>query len=188
MSNQKQEYFLSLLEPVKDRLWRYVRSMLRHREDTEDVYGETILAAYERIDSLKQESSFLFFLFGIARRIVLQRRRKIKLFDQFLRMQNRPQSGHYVKTQTNQNPEANLDAEILYRTLEKLNIKEREAIVMFEISGFSLAEIQELQGDSLSAVKSRLARGRQKLVKLMQEHPSSVTKKPLNEYPEMLTV
>jgi RNA polymerase sigma-70 factor (ECF subfamily) len=177
----KQEHFLQLLEPAKDRLWRYVKSMLRHREDTEDVYGETILTAFEKLDSLKDESAFLFFLFGIARRIVLQRQRRTRLFDAFTR--NRK-----PETQITQPTEAGLDLEFLYKALEKLNIKEREAIVMFEISGFSLAEIKELQKDSLSAVKSRLSRGREKLKKILVDQPVKVQDKPVKEFPEMLTI
>ena len=134
----KQDLFLDLLEPVKDRLWRYVKSMLRHREDTEDVFGETILIAYERLETLKDDSAFLFFLFGIARRIVLQKQRKIRLFDAFTRIRK-------PETQTNQDIDSTLDCEILYKALDRLNVREKEAIVMFEISGFSLAEIQELQ-------------------------------------------
>jgi RNA polymerase sigma-70 factor (ECF subfamily) len=177
----KQEHFLQLLEPAKDRLWRYVKSMLRQREDTEDVYGETVLAAFEKLDSLKDESAFLYFLFGIARRIVLQRQRKVRLFDSFTKNRN-------PETQTTPNPGASLDLEILYKALDKLNTKEREAIVMFEISGFSLAEIQELQKDSLSAVKSRLSRGREKLKKIMAEHPGISHPNTVKTLPEMLTI
>jgi hypothetical protein len=41
----------------------------------------------------------------------------------------------------------------------------REAIVLFELDGFTLEEIAEVQRASLSAIKSRLARSREKLAR-----------------------
>lgn len=57
----------------------------------------------------------------------------------------------------------------LYNALDQLPLKQKEAIVLFEISGLSLAEIQQIQGDSLSAVKSRIARARESLKKILEE-------------------
>ena len=49
------------------------------------------------------------------------------------------------------------------RALATLAPPEREAIVLFELEGFSLDEIAALQRSSLSAVKSRLVRARGRL-------------------------
>ncbi|MGZ5242910.1 MAG: RNA polymerase sigma factor [Bacteroidia bacterium] len=165
---RKQQHFIQLLEPVKDRLWRYVKNMLRHKENSEDVYNQALLVGYEKFDSLKSEEAFLFFLIGIARRIVWQHERKERLFSIFVKQQSFTENADHSV-----NPEAAFDLEILYKLLDKLNHKEREAIVMFEISGFSIKEIQELQNDSLSAVKSRLSRAREKLKNAMSENEST---------------
>ncbi|RYD69286.1 MAG: RNA polymerase sigma factor [Sphingobacteriales bacterium] len=161
--NRKQQHFIHLLEPVKDQLWRYVKNMLRHKENAEDVYNQTILIAFEKLENLKNEAAFLYFLFGITRRIVRQHERKQRLFEVFSRKHT------YVEADTSVNAEAAFDLEILYKLLDKLSLKEREAIVMFEISGFSIKEIQELQNDSHSAVKSRLSRAREKLKTAMSD-------------------
>jgi RNA polymerase sigma-70 factor (ECF subfamily) len=47
--------------------------------------------------------------------------------------------------------------------LAKLPSRQREALVLFELSGFSLDEIRQLQGGTLSGVKSRMKRGREQL-------------------------
>ena len=47
--------------------------------------------------------------------------------------------------------------------LATLSAPQREAIVMFELQGYSLEEIAEIQHASLSSVKSRLMRGRDRL-------------------------
>jgi RNA polymerase sigma-70 factor (ECF subfamily) len=53
--------------------------------------------------------------------------------------------------------------------LGKLPDKQKEAIILFEISGFKIAEIAEMQGATESAVKSQLKRGREKLTNILVE-------------------
>ena len=76
--------------------------------------------------------------------------------------------------------EVNDTRNLLSIALAKLSDKERIAILLFEIEGFSIEEISELQGErSQSAVKSRLSRTRSKLkdiiVKLETEFEKSRT-------------
>jgi RNA polymerase sigma-70 factor (ECF subfamily) len=59
---------------------------------------------------------------------------------------------------------------LLYEALQKLPEEQREAIILFEISGFSLKEVQQIQGAGLSAVKSRIVRGKKKLARLLNDH------------------
>lgn len=159
---EKQKLFMALFDPVNERLSRYIQSVLWNAEDAKDIMGETVLTAYQNLDKLKNKEVFLYFLFGIASRIIKQRERKRKLWQIFSANQSATQQQNIPA-----NPEAKLDMESFYKALQKLNLKEREAIVMFEISGLSLKEIQEVQEDSLSAVKMRLSRAREKLAKIM---------------------
>jgi RNA polymerase sigma-70 factor (ECF subfamily) len=55
----------------------------------------------------------------------------------------------------------------LHVALAQLVDEQREAIILFEISGFSIKEIVEIQASSESAVKQRLKRGREKLVEIL---------------------
>lgn len=53
---------------------------------------------------------------------------------------------------------------ILYQALATLPLKQRAALLLFEVGGFSIKEIATIQkAKSLSTVKSRLSRARQKL-------------------------
>ena len=51
----------------------------------------------------------------------------------------------------------------LHQALALLPDAQREAVILFEISGFNLKEVAEIQEASLSAVKQRLKRGRERL-------------------------
>ena len=68
-----------------------------------------------------------------------------------------------------------MDREWLYKALSRLPEQQREAILLFEISGFSIKEIAVLQESSESAIKQRLSRGRQQLLEQLQAFNLSIT-------------
>jgi len=61
------------------------------------------------------------------------------------------------------------DITLLYTVLNKLPSMQKEALILYELQGFSLKEIRELQGGSISSVKMRLVRGRTLLKKLLRD-------------------
>lgn len=73
-------------------------------------------------------------------------------------------------------PPADGEALDLLNALATLSRREREALLLFEVGGFSVDEVRHLQGDrSASAVKSRLARARGRLrERLADPEPLSI--------------
>jgi len=178
------ERFMALLKPYHDRLARFARAMTRSREEAEDLVGDTLLAALEHFEQLRHEEAFLSWLFSIASRLQQRRRIKARIFDSLtFRFGSRFDDEHAAEQgaepeppeRGGMSPETFVDVHLLYEALERLPAKQREAFVMFEISGLSLAEIQHIQGDSLSAVKMRLVRARERLQELLgieEEQPT----------------
>ena len=160
-----QARFLALLEPNHDRLVRFARGMTKSSEDARDLASDTIEQAYKNFHLLRSDEAFLSWIFTIARRLQSRRRLRSKIFEPFEMLR------HDRTSQTHAAPDVHTDAELLYDALEQLPQKYREAFVLFEISGLSLKELQELQGGSLSAVKMRLARAREQLRALLGERP-----------------
>ena len=159
---------MSLLEPVYDRLTRYVRAMTPDREEARDILGETVLAAYESFERVDSPDSFVFYLFTVARRIHWKWRWKRQFFI--------PIGNHHNDLEcTGAAPDALADVGHLRSALQKLPFKQREAVALFEISGFSLLEIREIQGGTLSGVKARLARGRRRLATLLADSELSAS-------------
>jgi RNA polymerase sigma-70 factor (ECF subfamily) len=137
--------------------------MVKDEEMAKDLQSDVILAAYENFDSLRKPESFKYFLFGIARNIFRKRLSRNKIRERFdiLNRQHQYDAGSELET--------NVDIGLLYEKMDLLPTKQKEALILFEISGFALKEIQEIQGDSLSAVKLRLSRGREKLKELLSD-------------------
>jgi RNA polymerase sigma-70 factor (ECF subfamily) len=172
---QKQERFLALLQPHHDNLARFARAMCKTDEEARDVVSDTIEQAFRNLHKLKHNEAFLSWIFTIASRIEKRRRWRERLFERFDPTVH--DSDDCTALHTDSNAEAVFDTKLLYDALQRLPFKQREAFTLFEISGFSLQEIQELQGDSLSAVKMRLLRARETLRSLLGEadHPNRAT-------------
>lgn len=151
------EYYLK----YNDSLTKFVKAMTRNSSDTKDIISETVLLALENFHKLKNKQTFLSYVFTIAKRIYIKRKWKRKIFSYI------EESENYEYTSNSQSPEIDTDIKFLYDALAKLPEKMRESIVLFEISGFSLNEIQEIQGGTLSGVKSRIKRGREKLKEIL---------------------
>jgi RNA polymerase sigma-70 factor (ECF subfamily) len=162
----KQREFLALLMPVLPKLSRFCQAMCRNKhgldsDRAKDLVSETILKAYEHFDKIREPNAFLSYLFTIATRTNrLERVRSAKW---------QPISELEIEAFADERnaPDANADVAHLYGALAKLPKKQREAIVMSEITGLKLEEVASIQASSLSAVKSRVSRGRKKLAKLL---------------------
>lgn len=158
---RQQERFLSLLEPRLEDLSRFCLAMTRDPEAGKDLMSDVILAAWERFDGLRDDKAFLSFLFTIARRTYHRRRRREMLFGKY--------DEEAAKNVADNNSPVWIGADVraLYKALEELPEAQREAVVLFEITGLSLKEVAEVQHASLSAVKSRITRGRERLAVLL---------------------
>lgn len=162
----KQEIFLELYEQCRESLVRYARSIARNNEDTKDLIQETTLIAYERFESLKNHKAFTSFLFTIASRINKRKNWRKKLFFKF----STPEEENSIYdnlVEPNSNTDSNHDIEALHIALSMLPDKQREAVVLHEIIGLSMEEITEIQGGSISGVKSRVQRGRKELERIL---------------------
>ncbi|MFC2130096.1 RNA polymerase sigma factor [Bacteroidota bacterium] len=162
--SDRQKEFLKYFEPARESLSRFARAMCKNNEDSKDLIADTILAAYENFGKIKNKQAFLSYLFTTASRIYkrkIWRNRIFGLFDETKaeNLENKDSSA-----------EVKFDILVLNEALEKLPQKQKEAIAFFELSGLTLEEIRKIQGGTISGVKSRLKRGRQKLIELLKDN------------------
>jgi RNA polymerase sigma-70 factor (ECF subfamily) len=163
MIETKKEHFMRLYEPVHERFERFCKARSYGEVDFKDLMHDTLIVAFEKLDQLKVEGTFLHFLFGICIRILANQRKKKRpeYYDDWDKYKHLKSSETTIEQQ--------LEIENLYKQLGQLEATTRECIILFEISGFSIREIMEIQNLGESAVKQRLSRGRKQLVELMKE-------------------
>ncbi len=153
--------FTRLLAPVQDKLLRFAYTLTRNRDDAQDITAEAVLLGYEQFHTLRDEALFKTWMFTIAQRVFYRALRRSKRFI--------PLADSDEQTSSMPLPERSAEVSLLYAALDRLPREQRETVVLFEIVGLSLEEIQAVQGGSLSGVKSRLVRGREKLKHLLGE-------------------
>lgn len=155
------EDFIALLGPHYNSAAQYCRALFQGTKNAEDGLQDAIVAAMENFGALKEEEKFRPWFFTIITRTFYaaknQEVKKEKLFA-VLTEKNSEFPAVY------QDGLLSSKEAVLLEALHTLAEKERAAILLFELGGFSLTEIQGIQGEkSLSAVKSRLSRTREKL-------------------------
>lgn len=159
--SSKQEAFMLLYNESHVRLSRYVQSVVYSKSDVKDIISETVLRVYERFENIEKKESFIYYLFKTASRLITELHKKQNRYieiDEDVIMQ---------LPDNNIETAQSMEVKDLYQALSRLPLRVREAIVLFEIEGFSQEEICNIQGGSLSGVKSRINRGRDSLKKIL---------------------
>lgn len=158
----KEKRFLELLDPIYKSLEKYALSVSRNSADAEDIVSETVLHAFSGFDRLKDSQSFLSYLFTIASRVKFQIFRKNKKFDII------PVDDFYKYESNEINPETLADISILRIAIDKLGEKDKEILILKEISGLTMKEISSALGISIPNIKIRLFRSKKTLEKLLK--------------------
>ena len=173
MKREKQNKFIALYEPVHTRFEHFCRARVYGAMGYEDLMNDTLLIAFQKIDTLKSDKAFLSFLFSISIRILSNQHKK-KKEDSINNITN--DNLQDVNAVTEQRAEIYF----LYQALDQLPEVQKEAIILFEISGFSIKEIMVLQDSSESAIKQRLKRGREKLAEILS-YESNIVKEEVSD-------
>jgi len=152
--------FDALVHQHSARVFRLALRMLGHRQDAEDVQQETFLRAYRKLHSFRGEAAFSTWLYSIASRLCLSRRRA-----------RRPEEPVNMDVaDLCEDPQARLAARELagrvQRALAALAPSDRLLIVLKHIEELSHEEIAQVLGCSPESSRSRLLRAK----RLFRQH------------------
>ena len=151
-----------LLGQHQQRVFGFGFTMCGDWEDAKDVAQETLMAMARTIGSFRGASSLTTWLYTVARSFCIKKRRRTKgapTHHEPLDQATLERVGEAAPT-----PEHMLlgreAREIVAAALERLDPDSREVVVLRDIEGLSAAEVAEITGASVPAVKSRLHRAR----------------------------
>ncbi len=149
--------FDELIERWHARLWRYARRITGSDQAADDVAQDVWLRVLRGIGRLRDGSKLRPWLFGIARRVLMDR----------LRERYAAPSDSPIDVADLAAPEPTAlapgDIEVMEREIERLPVIDREVVVLFYLDELSLAEIAGIAGVPVGTVKSRLHRARRML-------------------------
>ncbi len=140
--------FVELMESQKGTMYKVARSYLRNDADAADAMSETVLACFEKLDSLRQPQYFRTWAVRILIRkcqdILRQRGRSVPLEE--AAEVGRPDPGHGR-------------VEFL-ALLDSLDEKYRTVLLLYYGEGFTVREIAQAMDLKEETVKTRLKRAR----------------------------
>ena len=154
---------MELLEPFHAQALATARRLSRSVDDGDDLYQETLHRAFEKLPTLRDPERFRSWFFTVLLSVHRSRARRA-LWKRFFSWEEAHERGFDPGGADGRKAEDQRQGSArAAQALGSLAAAEREALVLFELEGFSLEEIAGLEGASLSAIKSRLARGRKRL-------------------------
>jgi RNA polymerase sigma-70 factor (ECF subfamily) len=153
--------------------FRLAYSVLRNREDAEEVAQEAFVKAYRKFQSLRDRARFRAWLARITWRLALDRRRSA------LRRERREQAvAEPPPAPTVEDLAASSEfRERLERAIAELPEKLRMVLVLAAIEGRDLREVAALLGLPEGTVKSRLFLARKNLAEKLQWAANRITKR-----------
>jgi RNA polymerase sigma-70 factor (ECF subfamily) len=155
--------FDKLIVKYRERLFGVVYNLTSNREDAADLTQDAFIKAFQSINRFQGQSSFFTWLYRIAVNTTLTHLRKHR-HRTFFSLENlqEDQVSAQIIAQLSDKKGADRDVQLrelqekLNEAMQKLSIKHRTVITLFEIDGLSHAEIAEITECSEGTVRSRL--------------------------------
>lgn len=168
-----QDAFGQLVVDHQNKVYTLCVHMVTDREEAADLAQEAFLKAWRNLSSFHGESSFATWMHRLATNVCLD----------YLRKQARRQNistavslddedaNWSEPADHSQDPQAHLEQEerkrALARALAELPEHHRRMLLMREVSGMSYQEIADALDVDLGTIKSRIARARERLRKIL---------------------
>jgi RNA polymerase sigma-70 factor, ECF subfamily len=170
------EAFKELVTRYGPRIFRLAQNITRNREDAEEVSQDSFTRAFMRMDTFRGDSRFYTWLVRIAINqslMKLRTRRSREL--QFEAPASNEVTPFFAEVpDKSPTPEQRYSQEelhcILASAMGELPLTFKEVLRLREVEERSTGETARILGLSISAVKSRALRGRQKLRQILTRH------------------
>ena len=153
-----------LLERHQGAVYRFGMKMCGESEDAKDVLQETLFAAARTLPDFRGASSVTTWLYTIARSFCLKKRRTSKFAPERIESLEAQAEASFEIPDARRTPEEDAAARqlrgVLDAAIAELDPMYREVLILRDVEGLAAAEVAEVLGISVEAVKSRLHRAR----------------------------
>lgn len=151
--------FESLVRRYQSDVFRFCLHLVSDRSLAEDVTQDTFIRAYRFLKRYRGDSRFSTWLFSIARNCVQ---------DEFRRAGRRARLVQKMEVHSETEPAADRTSRPeVTEALATLPRELLEPVVMIDVFGFSYREVSTITGVAEGTIKSRVHRGRERLVALL---------------------
>ena len=162
--------FGDIVLKYQDKIYNLCRHMLGNEHDAEDAAQDAFLKAYQALPKFQPKASLYTWLYRIAANTCIDYKRKPVWESLFGGTEEGDRLVH-DRASNDPTPEKLYQSKqigrVLQESLGKLSSKLRVIIILKEIEELSYEKIAEVLDLSMGTVKSRIARAREELYKIM---------------------
>ena len=150
------EAFITYVEQEQEALRSFLFALCcGNKDEADDLAQDTLVKAYLSSAGYQDKGKFRSWLFKIAHNTFLNHKASQRPMESI--------DDERMKALPSGSGEGVSSFEDLYLALATLPPKERSAITLFYLTGYSIKEIAQITDTSDDAVKKQLSRGRDKL-------------------------
>ncbi|HEX8334034.1 MAG TPA: RNA polymerase sigma factor [Segetibacter sp.] len=150
-----QESFLSFIEPLQERLFRFALKFFRNREEAKDLVQDAIVKLWQKREHLEKAGNKEAWCFTVVKNLILDRKKynNYRVTDQL--ENNCETNGFFINIS-----ESNDVIRQVKRIISNLPHKQQVLIHLKDIEGFSYNEIETIMNLNNGEVKTGLFRAR----------------------------
>jgi RNA polymerase sigma factor, sigma-70 family len=150
------EAFSKLIKDIRVDLYKISKGFFKNEEDVKDVISETILTAYEKINTLENDKLFKTWIIRI---LINKCNDTLKKNSKIIFLNNE------ISEQTHEDNQ--IEYYDLYNAIKLLNEDIQNIVILYYFNDLSISEISKITNIKEGTIKSRLARGREKLYSIL---------------------
>ena len=152
------EQFIEIIKTEQEALRRFLLALCcGNRDEADDIAQDALVKAYLSLSKYEGTT----WLYRIAYNMFIDTNRCRRTMQPLDAIEKREDSSFAADRE--------FRYQALYIALEQLPLKERTAILLFYLKGYSTREIADIVNATEDAVKKQLSRGRDKLKTLLKD-------------------
>lgn len=155
----------TLVDKYRKRVFSFCYRIVKNREVAEEIAQDSFLKALTRINDLKDVQKFFPWLMKITYHMAIdyvhKKKMKFEAVDSTLTESSGDDPHALVETKDRR--------ALIEHVFLKFPEKERVVLMLYYLEDFSVKQIEEVTGLSVSNIKVRLFRGREELKKELQK-------------------
>ncbi len=172
---ESRNLFWRLVEPEHPKARAFCRKLMGDRDDGDDLYHDALVAARSHVADLRDQRAFRSWLY----RIIINTFRK-QISRPWWKRRLSITAEEFENAKTFDPAPGYASRRQLERAFRAISTEDQALVTLFEMEGWTVAELSKLNGRTEQALRVRLHRARQRMRDaLVQHHRQPVTDKPI---------
>lgn len=153
---------IASMEACIPALRRYARSLLRDRQEVDDLVHDCLARALDQLHTRRDDGDPRAWMFAIMHNLFVSRTRRSKIRGRTVSLEDVNQD----KLAMRATQEGHMQAQDLLRALDGLSEEQRSVLLLVSVEDLTYAEVAQVLGIPIGTVMSRLSRARERLRQL----------------------